>query len=209
MREFIHNYLTEEGYNNVLSETYSQFDKPSSYHEGRCNHEDIIPVGVASQGSFKDMRTVNPSSIDLWMKNIQQYGVSTQTLQSVGRNGEFLRNMVMFPRYKKISKKYIQSFRDVKDYNRIIKIIKKHIDLSLVEEHENYYSVTDLGVIWYGNLQRDYVNHQLNLKGKVGLNMVSYPKKHFDRKDRIDMNPIAKLFYKVGKDKESGRSLND
>ena len=72
------------------------------------------------------MVSINPEKVDKWMKNIDEHGVSTETLQGIGREGILERIMVMFPRYKELTKEYLAEFSDTKNFGKMKSILRKH-----------------------------------------------------------------------------------
>jgi hypothetical protein len=127
------------------------------------------------------------------MKNIDDHGVSTETMQSIGREGVLERIMVMFPRYKELKKDYFQSFSDAKNFGKMKSILKKHIDVGVVEEHADRYTINKLGVIWICNLQTDYMKPSFNTLGKVLIKVLSEKPKNFGNEERFHVNPLTQF----------------
>jgi hypothetical protein len=127
------------------------------------------------------------------MKNIDEHGVSTETLQSIGREGVLERIMVMFPRYKELTKRDLAGFRDAKNFDRLTGILKSQIDAGVVDEHENSYTINKLGVIWICNLQTDYMRPSFNILGNVLVNVLSEKRKNFDSEQRFKVNPLTQF----------------
>ncbi len=196
MREYTYDYMLANGYHNTIAETFSKHPHRSQYQTAHCARQDIIGIGCAARGNVKDMVSINPDKVDEWMQNIDTYGVSSTTMQPIYRSGVFDRIMVMFPRYKEITKSYLDSFRDTDRYEPAKAILDHHVQVGCVEEHEDRYTVTKLGVLWHGNLQTDFARHAINLQGKLLLNCISDKKKHFDRKVRFGTNVATKFVLK-------------
>ncbi|WP_257458965.1 coproporphyrinogen-III oxidase family protein [Archangium lipolyticum] len=196
MREHLYDYLLENGYHNTIAETYSRKPQRSMYQTAHCARQDIIGIGCAARGNIKDMVSINPDKVDVWMNNIDQYGASTQTLQSIGRGGVLDRIMVMFPRYKELSKELLARYSDVEHFEQVEDVLRSHIEVGCVEEQEDRYVVNKLGVIWHGNLQTDYMERSLNLQGKVLLKVISEKESHFDREDRFKVNKATRFIAK-------------
>jgi hypothetical protein len=137
--------------------------------------------------------SINPERIDRWMKNIDDHGVSTETLQSIGREGVLERVMVMFPRFKELQKSYLESFSDCRNYSTMRDILKRHIDAGAVEEHADRYTITKLGVIWICNLQTDYMRPSFNMLGKVLIKVLSDKPKNFGCEERFTVNPLTQF----------------
>ncbi len=173
MREYIYDYLLNKGYNNTISETYSKNKKRTQYQTAHCGRQDILGIGVAARGNLKGMVSINPSTIDQWIKNIDDNdGPSTDNLQKIGRDGVLHRLMTMWPRYKEMKKTYLEGFSDVKSFKRMKKILEKHLELKVIEETKDAYIINKLGVLWNPNLQWDYMSNRLNIWGLM-------IKKHF------------------------------
>jgi coproporphyrinogen III oxidase-like Fe-S oxidoreductase len=196
MREHLFDFLHASGYHNTIAETYARHDQRTVYQTAHCGRQDIIGVGCAARSNVKDMVSINPDKLEVWMKNLDEGGLSTRTLQSIGRAGVFDRLMVMFPRYKEISKALLSSFADVPQFDKVKEILAGHIKAGCVEEREDRYVVNKLGVIWHGNLQTDYMNHALNLKGKVLLRVISEEEESFAKKERFAVNVATKFIAK-------------
>lgn len=197
MREYLCDFMEEKGYYNPNSETYSKNSNiPSHYQNGQMGLEDVIPFGLAARGYFKDMANINPQKLEEYMKNIDESGVSSKTLQSIGRNGVFNRIMIMWPRCKTLSKKILEDYKDVKDYDLLCNILKRHIKLGLVNENKDNYSLNKLGVIWHGNMQNEYMNHELNPIKKFAINKgFTLKKKDFHRNDFIVSNSANSIMW--------------
>jgi coproporphyrinogen III oxidase-like Fe-S oxidoreductase len=196
MREHLYDYLLASGYHNTIAETYSRQDQRSVYQTAHCARQDIIGIGCAARSNVKDMVSINPDRLDVWMKNVDELGASTRTLQPIGRAGVFDRIMVMFPRYKELSKHLFFGFADVPQFEKVKDILEEHVKLGCVTELEDRWVVNKLGVIWHGNLQTDYMNHALNLKGKVLLRVISEDEANFARKERFAVNMATKFIAK-------------
>jgi coproporphyrinogen III oxidase-like Fe-S oxidoreductase len=196
MREHLYDYLLAQGYNNTIAETYARRTRRSVYQTAHCARQDIIGVGCAARSNIKDMVSINPDKLDVWKANLDAHGVSTQTLQSIGRPGVFDRIMVMFPRYKELSKSLFESFSDVPHFAATRATLRAHIAAGCVEEQADRYVVNKLGVIWHGNLQTDYMKHVLNLQGKVLLRVISEDEDKFAREQRFKVNVATKFIAK-------------
>src|SRR5205814_8385723 len=81
-----------------------------------------------------------------------------------------------------------QSFSDVPQFAKVKAILDEHVTLGCVDELPDRWVVNKLGVIWHGNLQTDYMNHALNLKGKVLLRVISEDEANFAKKERFAVN---------------------
>ena len=193
MREYLYDFMTAHGYHNTIAETWSKKSERTQYQTAHCARQNIIGVGTAARSNFKDMVGINPDKVDTWMKNIDEHGVSTETLQSIGREGVLERLMVMFPRYKELLKRDLDSFRDAKNFDRLHGILKSHIDAGVVDEHDDRYTVNKLGVIWICNLQTDYMRPSFNMLGNVLVNVLSEKKKNFDSEQRFKVNPLTQF----------------
>ena len=196
MREHLYDYLLASGYHNTIAETYARHDERSVYQTAHCARQDIIGIGCAARSNVKDMVSINPDKLEVWMKNIDELGMSTRTLQSIGRAGVFDRMMVMFPRYKELSKSLFNSFADVPQWHQAKAILDEHIRTGCVVERDDRWVVSKLGVIWHGNLQTDYMHHALNLKGKVLLRVISEAEHDFAKKQRFSVNVATKFIAK-------------
>jgi hypothetical protein len=119
--------------------------------------------------------------------------VSTETLQSIGREGVLERVMVMFPRYKELTKAYLDEFRDAKNFDRLHEILRRHIDAGVVDEHPDRYTVNKLGVIWICNMQTDYMRPSFNTLGKVLIKVLSEKPKRFGAEERFKVNPLTQF----------------
>ena len=193
MREYLYDFMTAHGYHNTIAETWSTHPERTQYQTAHCARQNIIGVGTAARSNFKDMVGINPEHVDRWMKNIDDHGVSTETLQSIGREGVLERVMVMFPRYKELTKAYLAEFRDAQNYGRMREILQRHIDAGVVEEHDDRYTVTKLGVIWICNLQTDYMRPSFNTLGKVLIKVLSDKPKNFGSTQRFKVNPLTQF----------------
>ena len=127
------------------------------------------------------------------MKNIDEYGVSTENLQSIGREGILERVMVMFPRYKELTKSYLAEFSDTKNFKKMVNILEKHIDAGVVEEHDDRYTINKLGTIWICNLQTDYMRPSFNILGNVLTKCLSEKPKNFDNEERFKVNMLTQF----------------
>jgi len=101
--------------------------------------------------------------------------------------------MVMFPRYKELKKDYLESFSDCKNFGKMKSILKKHIDVGVVEEEADRYTINKLGVIWICNLQTDYMKPSFNTLGKVLIKVLSEKPKNFDSEERFHVNPLTQF----------------
>jgi coproporphyrinogen III oxidase-like Fe-S oxidoreductase len=196
MREHLYDYLAASGYHNNIAETYGRHDERTVYQTAHCARQDIIGIGCAARSNIKDMVSINPDKLEVWMKNVDERGISTRTLQSIGRAGVFDRIMVMFPRYKELKKSLFQSFADVPQFAKVKGILDHHIEVGCVEDRGDRWVVNKLGVLWHGNLQTDYMNHALNLKGKVLLRVISEDEANFAKKERFAVNVATKFISK-------------
>jgi coproporphyrinogen III oxidase-like Fe-S oxidoreductase len=193
MREYLYDFMTAHGYHNTIAETWSLKKERTQYQTAHCARQNIIGVGTAARSNLKDMVSINPDRIDTWMKNIDTHGVSTETLQSIGREGVLERVMVMFPRYKELSKAYLSSFSDAKNYEKMLSILRRHVDAGVVEEHDDRYTINKLGVIWICNLQTDYMRPSFNMLGKVLIKVLSDKPKNFGCEERFTVNPLTQF----------------
>ncbi len=193
MREYLYDFMTAHGYHNTIAETWSKKPERTQYQTAHCARQNIVGVGTAARSNFKDMVGINPDKVERWMQNIDEHGVSTETLQSIGREGVFDRIMVMFPRYKELSKAYLEEFSDTPNFGRLTGILKKHVDVGVVDEHDDRYTVNKLGVIWICNLQTDYMRPSLNMLGKVLLKALSDKPKNFDNPERFKVNMLTQF----------------
>jgi coproporphyrinogen III oxidase-like Fe-S oxidoreductase len=193
MREYLYDFMTAHGYHNTIAETWSRNRERTQYQTAHCARQNIIGVGTAARSNFKDMVSINPERIDRWMKNIDDHGVSTETLQTIGREGVLERVMVMFPRFKELKKSYLESFSDCRNYSKMCDILKRHIDAGAVEEHADRYTITKLGVIWICNLQTDYMRPSFNMLGKVLIKVLSDKPKNFGCEERFTVNPLTQF----------------
>ena len=194
MREQLYDYLLERGYHNTIAETYAKSRHKSKYQTAHCARQDIVAIGCAGRGNLKDMVCINPSDVSEWKKNIDEYGYSTSTLQSIGRDGVLERIMAMFPRYLYLEKARLHSFKDASSYNTMVKVLRDHIKRGVVEEHEDSYSVNKLGVLWHGNMQTEYMLPRANLRGRMLLNVLTEdPRKKASQKPRFAVNAATRF----------------
>ena len=196
MREYLYDFLTAHGYHNTIAETWSMKEERTQYQTAHCARQNIVGIGTAARSNLKDMVGINPDKIDRWMKNIDEHGVSTETLQSIGREGVFERIMVMFPRYKELTKAYLDEFSDTRNFKALTAILKRHVDAGVVDEHDDRYTVNKLGVIWICNLQTDYMQPSFNMLGKVLIKVLSEQPKNFDSAQRFKINPLTQFIAK-------------
>jgi len=127
------------------------------------------------------------------MKNIDEHGVSTETLQGIGREGILERTMVMFPRYKELTKEYLAEFSDTKNFGKMKSILRKHIEAGVIEEHADRYTINKLGVIWICNLQTNYIRPSFNMLGNVLTKVLSEKPKNFNNEERFKVNPLTQF----------------
>jgi oxygen-independent coproporphyrinogen-3 oxidase len=193
MREYLFDFMTAHGYHNTIAETWSLNPERTQYQTAHCARQNIVGIGTAARSNLKDMVSINPDKIDRWMKNIDDHGVSTETLQTIGREGVLERVMVMFPRFKELTKAYFESFSDAKNFGRMKSILKRHIDAGVVEEHADRYTINKLGVIWICNLQTDYMKPSFNTLGKVLIKVLSEKPKNFGNEERFHINPLTQF----------------
>jgi coproporphyrinogen III oxidase-like Fe-S oxidoreductase len=193
MREYLYDFMTAHGYTNTIAETWSKNPERTQYQTAHCARQNIIGVGTAARSNFKDMVSINPEKIETWMKNIDEHGVSTETLQSIGREGVLERIMVMFPRYKELSKAYLAEFRDASNFDTMCGILDKHVAAGVVDEHDDRYTINKLGVIWICNLQTDYMRPSFNMLGKVLIKVLSDKPKNFGCEQRFKVNPLTQF----------------
>jgi coproporphyrinogen III oxidase-like Fe-S oxidoreductase len=187
MRERLYDVMLDHGYRNIVAETYSRTRTgPTHYLLGQCAREDIIPIGMAARGNFKDMVTVNPDTFEAWSDNIERNGVSTDNLQSIGLDGVLDRVMVMWPRLKVLSKAYLERFRGVRRYRTLMKALQRQVEIGVVDEREDRFEVNKLGVIWNGNLQTDYMRPSFNATGRLLVeNLLCIRKRDFGKAERF------------------------
>jgi coproporphyrinogen III oxidase-like Fe-S oxidoreductase len=193
MREYLYDFMTAHGYHNTIAETWSRNRERTQYQTAHCARQNIIGVGTAARSNLKDMVSINPERIDRWMKNIDDHGVSTETMQSIGREGVLERVMVMFPRYKELTKSYLESFSDCRNYGKMREILERHVDAGVVVEHGDRYTIDKLGVIWICNLQTDYMRPSFNMLGKVLIKVLSDKPKNFGCEERFKVNPLTQF----------------
>ena len=193
MREFGYDFMTRHGYHNTIAETFSQHNRPSQYQTAHCGRQDIIGIGCAARGNVKDMVSINPDKIEDYITNIDEYGVSSTTMQPIGMSGVLDRLMVMFPRFKEIDKSLLEQFKDCDRYEPAMKILAAHIAAGCAVDEGDKYTINKMGVVWHGNLQTDYMSHTLNTQGKMLLKCISDKKKHFARDVRFGTNFVTKF----------------
>jgi coproporphyrinogen III oxidase-like Fe-S oxidoreductase len=193
MREYLHDFMASHGYHNTIAETWSKNSHRTQYQTAHCARQNIIGVGTAARSNLKDMVSINPESVEKWMKNIDNHGVSTETLQGIGREGVLERVMVMFPRYKELKKDYLAEFSDAKNFGKMTSILRKHVEAGVVDEHADRFTVNKLGVIWICNLQTDYMRPSFNMLGKVLINVLSDKPKNFGCQERFTVNPLTQF----------------
>jgi hypothetical protein len=139
------------------------------------------------------MVSINPEKVDRWMKNIDEHGVSTETLQTIGREGVLERVMVMFPRYKELTKQYLAEFSDAPNFEKMKSILRRHVEAGVVDEHEDRFTINKLGVVWVCNLQTDYMRPSFNMLGKVLIKVLSDKPKNFGCQERFTVNPLTQF----------------
>jgi len=193
MREYLYDALTDNGYHNPIAETYSKKAERTQYQTAHCARQDIIGIGVGARGNFKDMVSINPATTEAWMAALDERRYSTQTLQTIGRDGVLKRIMVMWPRYMTLSKRLFDGFSDVKSHRGMRRILERHLERGLCTENEDEYRMTKLGVLWHPNLQWDYMNPDLNIWGKVIGNHFGEPKSQWDHKERFRRTPAVRV----------------
>lgn len=193
MREYLYDLMQANGYHNTIAETWSMKGERTQYQTAHCARQNIIGVGTAARSNFKDMVSINPDKVNTWMKNIDDHGVSTETLQSIGREGVLERVMVMFPRYKEITKDYLEQFSDAKNFGKMKSILQRHVDAGVVDEHHDRFTVNKLGVIWICNMQTDYMRPSFNTLGTVLTKVLSEKPKNFDTTERFKVNPLTQF----------------
>ena len=193
MREYLYEFMVANGYHNTIAETWSKNPERTQYQTAHCARQNIIGVGTAARSNLKDMVGINPENVDRWMKNIDDHGVSTETLQSIGREGVLERVMVMFPRYKELKKSYLAEFSDCANFEKMYRILKRHVDVGVVEEHSDRFTINKLGVIWICNLQTDYMRPSFNMLGKVLIKVLSDKPKNFGCAERFTVNPLTQF----------------
>lgn len=158
MREFVYDYLTSNGYNNLISETYSRNSIRTRYQTAHCAREAaLIPIGCSSRGNLGDCALLNPREVKTWMENIEARGVSAEVVEPIGRDGVFKRIMVMWPRYKTLEKSVLETYRDTPSFERFFEVFEQHRARGLVDDAGDSYELTKLGVMWHPNLQWDYM----------------------------------------------------
>lgn len=190
MREHIYDYLTERGYHNTIAETWSKHADRSVYQTAHCARQDIVGVGCAARGNLKDMVSINPEKVDDWQRNVDERGISSETLQSIGTDGVLDRIMVMFPRYKELSKELLARYgQDVSDFDRVMEVLSRHMDAGVIDDEGDRYTVNKLGVLWHGNLQTDYLRHTLNEQGEQIIEHLTEWSKDFDNENRFHVTP--------------------
>jgi coproporphyrinogen III oxidase-like Fe-S oxidoreductase len=192
MREHLYDYLTEHGYHNTIAETWSKRSERSEYQTAHCARQDIVAVGCGGRGNVKDMVSINPAGVDDWMKRIDERGVSTDTLQSIGFEGVLDRIMVMFPRYKEVSKdlltRYAQEVDDA-TFDQLMQVIDRHLSIGVIDDDGERFTLNKLGVIWHGNLQLDYMRHTLNEEGEQLMEHLTEHEADFDNATRFKTTP--------------------
>ncbi len=185
MREHLYDFLLDNGYHNTIAETYSKKAERSIYQTAHCARQDIIGIGCAARGNMKDMVSINPEQVDDWQRNVDDRGMSSETLQSIGVDGVRDRIMVMFPRYRELKKDLLASFDHLPDAERVRGVLQGHIDAGVVEDAGDAYVTTKLGTIWHGNLQTDYLRHTLNTQGEAIMEHLTESSQDFDKTDRF------------------------
>jgi oxygen-independent coproporphyrinogen-3 oxidase len=193
MREYMYDALTSNGYHNTIAETYSKRSERSEYQRAHCARQDIIGIGVGARGNFKDMVSINPGTTEEWMSGLDARPYSTNTLQTIGRDGVLKRIMVMWPRYMTLNKQLFESFSDVKSYKSMCKILAQHLELGVCEETADEYRMNKLGVLWHPNMQWDYMHPDMNIWGKVIGNHFGEPKRNWDAKERFERTPMVRF----------------
>lgn len=185
MLEHFYDYLTDKGYYNTLSLTYAKYSHPTQFYRGVYDEQDVIPVGISARGNFAGMSAKNPTDLGVWQDRVASNGVSTSNMQKLPPDLTFTRKMVMFPQMKSVPKAELQKFSDVPTYAQQMERLQSHIDRGLVEETDETYELTRLGVVWFKNLQADYVADTLTDEGKDIMLVTSYAERHFDVETRI------------------------
>jgi coproporphyrinogen III oxidase-like Fe-S oxidoreductase len=193
MREYLYDALSDNGYHNPIAETYSKKPERTQYQTAHCARQDIIGIGVGARGNFKDMVSINPATTEAWTAALDERRYSTQTLQTIGRDGVLKRIMVMWPRYMTLSKRLFESFADVKSYAGMRRILQRHLERGVCVEHEHEYRMTKLGVLWHPNMQWDYMHPDLNIWGRVIGNHFGEPKRRWDQKERFQRTPTVRV----------------
>ena len=193
MREHLYDTLLANGYHNTIAETYSKRPERTEYQKSHCARQDIVGIGIGARGNLKDMVSINPATREEWMKNIDEHGYSTQTLQSIGLDGVLKRIMVMWPRYMDLDRKIFEGFSEVKSYQTFQRILAHHTELGVCVEDESGWHMNKLGVLWHPNLQWDYMHPDLNVWGKVIGNHFSEKKKNWDDEERFKITVTTRF----------------
>ena len=193
MREYLYDALTTNGYHNTIAETYSKRPLRSQYQTAHCARQDIIGVGVAARGNFKDMVSINPATTEEWMRAVDERRYSTKTLQTIGRDGVLKRIMVMWPRFMTLDKSLFESFSDVKSYRKMRRILEGHLKRGVCQETETEYRMNKLGVLWHANLQWDYMHPDLSVWGKVIGSHFGERKQRWDDAARFRRTPAVRV----------------
>jgi hypothetical protein len=98
--------------------------------------------------------------------------------------------MVMFPRYKELSKELLARYGpEVSDFDRVMEVLNRHLDAGVIDDEDDRYTVNKLGVIWHGNLQTDYLRHTLNEQGEQIIEHLTERSKDFDNENRFTVTP--------------------
>jgi coproporphyrinogen III oxidase-like Fe-S oxidoreductase len=190
MREHLYDYLLSRGYHNTIAETYSISPERSQYQTAHCARQDIVAAGCAARGNVKDLVSINPDKVDEWQSNVDaRGGISSHTLQSIGRAGVLDRIMVMFPRYRELKKDLLNQFADLPDHERVLAMLQHHIDIGVVEELPDRYVTNKLGTLWHANLQTDYLRHTLNEAGEQIMEHLTEASANFDNANRFSVTP--------------------
>lgn len=193
MKEYLYDYLLTNGYQNLFSTAYAKKEfKHSSFHKGAYGIEDVITVGIGAFGSIKNMATVNPLDLTTWMKNIDEYGVSTETIQPLSDELYLIKTMVLFPRINKLSKSELYKHEKTRGFAKMLSILNSQIAKGLVIEKDDEYETTSLGLIWYSSLQVDYLRDILNKNGTDLVALLSYPSSAFGNSSRLKKTDVLR-----------------
>ncbi|MCP4655468.1 MAG: radical SAM protein [bacterium] len=196
MREYLYDFLLANGFHNNIAETYSSNTERTRYQTAHCARQNILGIGCAARSNLKDMVAINPSTVEDYFRNIDDNGAATTNLQSIGRSGVLDRIMVMWPRYRELTKDLLESFSDTSSYPTHKRTLRKHIEAGCVEDHGDRWKTNKLGILWSCNLQTDYMWPSVNRWGRILVQVLKERPKHFGRKQRFRSNMYTRIIEK-------------
>lgn len=155
MLKLINNFMDENGYNQVLSVTYSK--RETQPHIGLYNYlmgGEMLGIGPSARSFLNNKGYRNICSVKRYIEKINNNELPVETGSKLTEEQIETRNLILFPTLLEVSKERIATRPDVMEK------IQTMIESGYINEVNNKYHISREGRLWIGNIQKYFYDNE-------------------------------------------------